>query len=57
MFIRQKGNGATHNATVTLDGLYGTDLTLKQMSTTNQIYSLSVNCLTVGGCSVSVTQE
>jgi len=57
VFVRQKGNGATHNANITLDGLYGTDLILKQMSATNQLYNVSVNCLTVGGCSVSVTQE
>ena len=57
VFIRQKGNGATHNANITLDGLYGTDLTLKQMSTTNQTYSISIDCMTIGGCSTSVTQE
>ncbi len=57
VFIRQKGNGATHNANITLDGLYGTDLILKQMSGTNQTYTLSVDCMTVGGCSTSVTQE
>ena len=57
VFVRQKGNNATHNATITLDGLYGTDLTLKQMSTTNQTYTLSVDCMTVGGCSTIVTQE
>lgn len=57
VFVRQKGTGATHNANITLDGIYGTDLILKQMSTTNQTYNLSVDCMTVGGCSVSVTQE
>jgi len=57
VFVRQKGNNASHNANITLDGLYGTDLTLKQMSTTNQTYSISVNCMTIGGCSTSVTQE
>lgn len=57
VFVRQKGTGATHNANITLDGLYGTDLILKQMSTTNQTYNLSVDCMTVGGCGVSVTQE
>lgn len=57
VFVRQKGNNASHNANITLDGLYGTDLTLKQMSTTNQTYSISVNCMTFGGCSTSVTQE
>ena len=57
VFVRQKGNNASHNANITLDGLYGTDLTLKQMSTTNQTYSISVNCMTFNGCSTSVTQE
>jgi hypothetical protein len=60
VFIRQKGANASHNANITLDGLYGTDLTLKQfggLSGTNQTYSISVNCMTVGGCSTSVTQE
>jgi len=57
VFIRQKGNGATHNANITLDGLYGTDLILKQMSTINQSYTLSVDCMTVGGCSTTVTQD
>ena len=57
VFVRQKGNNASHNANITLDGLYGTDLTLKQMSSTNQTSSISVNCMTFGGCSTSVTQE
>lgn len=57
VFIRQKGSGATHNATVTLDGLYGTDFSLIQMSNTNQTYTISIDCLTVGGCSTSVLQE
>lgn len=56
VFIRQKGNGAQHNANVTLDGLYGTDLILKQFGTTTQTYTLSVDCLTVGGCAVNVQQ-
>ena len=57
VFIRQKGNGAQHNANVLLDGLYGTDLILKQFGTTTQTYTLSIDCLTVGGCATSVTQE
>lgn len=56
VFIRQKGNGATHTASITLDGLYGTDLTLKQFGTTTQSYSLTQNCITVGGCTISVQQ-
>lgn len=57
VFVRQKGNNASHNANITLDGLYGTDLILKQMSTTNQMYNVSVDCMTLGGCNVSVLQE
>ena len=57
VFVRQKGNNASHNANITLDGLYGTDLILKQMSTTNQTYSISIDCMTIGGCNTSVTQD
>ena len=57
VFIRQKGADANHTATITLDGLYGTDLILRQLSTTTQTYTLSVDCMTVGGCSTIVTQE
>lgn len=56
VFIRQKGSGATHTATIELDGTYGTDLTLKQFNSTAN-YSLTQNCVTVGGCSISVTQQ
>lgn len=56
VFVRQKGNGANHNATITLDGTYGTDLILKQMGTTSLSYTISQTCLTVGGCSVTVEQ-
>ena len=54
--LRQKGSWATHNATITLDGDYGTELILRQMGTTTQTYSLTQNCYTVGGCTVSVIQ-
>ena len=57
VFIRQKGSGANHNATVELDGTYGTDLTLKQFGDVTKSYSLQQNCLTVGGCSVTITQQ
>ncbi|MAI05372.1 MAG: hypothetical protein CMA07_06635 [Euryarchaeota archaeon] len=56
VFIRQKGSGSTHNANITLDGTYGTDLTLKQFNSTAS-YTLQQNCLTVGGCSVTITQQ
>ena len=50
----QKNTG--HTATINLSGSYGTALNLLQQGYTSQSYSLSQNCLTVGGCSVSVTQ-
>ncbi len=56
VFVRQKGNGATHNATITLDGTYGTDLILKQLGTTSLNYTLSQTCITVGGCAITVEQ-
>jgi hypothetical protein len=55
--IVQKGNNAQHQANVTLNGTYGTDLNLIQQGTTTQTYQLTQYCYTVGGCSVSVTQE
>jgi len=51
----QKGN-ANHNAQVVLQGTEETTLNLLQQGNTNQTYSLTQNCNTVGGCSVSVTQ-
>ena len=56
VFIRQKGTNATHSATITLDGTYGTDLILKQLGTTSLSYTLSQTCLTVGGCAITVEQ-
>jgi hypothetical protein len=52
----QRGDGA-HTATIDLTGSYHTDLSLEQNSSTNQTYSLTNNCVTVGGCTVSVTQN
>jgi hypothetical protein len=51
----QIGN-ASHSATITIGGSYGTDLDLTQQGTTAQSYSLTQDCQTSGGCSVSVTQ-
>lgn len=56
VLIRQKGANATHSATITLDGTYGTDLILKQLGTTSLNYTLTQNCLTVGGCTITVEQ-
>jgi len=52
-----QGGNATHSATVTLNGTYGTDLDLTQYSSTAQSYSLTQTCQTSGGCSVAVTQN
>jgi hypothetical protein len=52
----QKGSGS-HATSITLGGSYPTTLNLTQLGTTTQGYSLSQNCLTVGGCSVTVVQE
>ena len=54
--LRQKGANTTHTANITLDGTYGTNLTLIQLGTTSQSYTLSQDCNTVGGCSVTVQQ-
>ena len=59
VWITQAGQPA-HTSTITLTGAYPTDLTLQQgvhATTTAQTYSLFQNCQTVGGCSISVTQE
>jgi hypothetical protein len=48
---------SSHSATVTISGSYSTDLDLLQTGGTAQSYSLSQNCQTVGGCSISVTQN
>ena len=52
----QDGAGE-HNATITLNGNYGTTLDLTQHSNTTQNYTLTQNCQTSGGCSVTVTQN
>ena len=54
-WIKQEGQGS-HSATITLSGSYPTDLYLMQQNSTQQSYTLSQDCQTVGGCTVSVTQ-
>ena len=54
--IVQKGDGV-HTATIGLIGAYTTDLDLTQNSNSNQTYTLTNNCQTSSGCSVTVTQE
>lgn len=55
--VLQKGDWAQHTASISLSGSEPTTLNLLQQGTTTQSYSLSQNCVTVGGCSVSVTQD
>ena len=54
--LTQRGDGA-HTATIDLKGSYHTDLSLTQYSNSNQSYTLTNTCMTVGGCSVSATQN
>ena len=56
VLLRQQGNNATHSADIILDGLYGTDFTLKQLGSTTQSYSISIDCLNPAGCSYNVQQ-
>ena len=53
--LMQKGS-ANHNSQIILQGTQPTTLNLLQQGTTAQTYSLTQNCITMGGCSVSVTQ-
>jgi len=47
---------AGHNATVSLTGSYATTLYMLQQGGTAQSYSLTQDCQTAGGCSISITQ-
>jgi hypothetical protein len=52
----QDGTGE-HNATITITGSQPTTLNLSQHSNTTQNYSLAQNCVTSGGCNITVTQD
>jgi len=52
----QDGTGE-HNATITITGSQPTTLDLTQHSNTTQNYSLTQNCVTSGGCNITVTQD
>ena len=57
VWIKQRKNGA-HSATINLYGTYGTDLYLNQgHNSVAQSYSITQTCVTIGGCSISVTQD
>ena len=49
-------DGANHNAQIRLQGTQPTTLNLLQQGGTNQSYTLTQTCYTVGGCTVNVTQ-
>ena len=53
--LTQKGT-ASHNAQIRIQGTEHTILNLLQQGGTNQTYTLTQNCYTVGGCTVNVTQ-
>ena len=53
--LRQTNSG-DHYMSVILNGTQPTDITVYQNGWNNKSYSISQNCHTVGGCSVSVTQ-
>jgi hypothetical protein len=53
--ILQKDSGS-HTATIDLTGSYKTDLDLTQQGSSNQSYTLTQNCQTSSGCSVTLTQ-
>ena len=40
-----------------LQGTQHTTLNLTQQGSTNQSYTLTQNCYTVGGCTINVTQQ
>lgn len=54
--IVQKGHG-DHQADILITGQYGTDISLTQSGVTGQSFSIQQNCITVGGCGISVTQN
>jgi hypothetical protein len=54
--VLQHGSGA-HTAYIDVSGLYESNVSLEQNSSTAQSYSLTQSCYTAGGCSVSVTQN
>lgn len=51
--------GATsgHSMSISTGGTYASNITVLQESNTPKSYSLSQTCVTVGGCSVAVTQN
>ncbi len=54
--LTQQDN-ANHNAQIRLQGNYPTTLNLLQKGSTNQTYTLTQDCQTTGGCTLTMTQE
>ena len=54
--VTQKGSGS-HSAQIVLRGNKPTTLNLTQNSSINKSYSVTQNCVTNGGCNISVTQQ
>ena len=54
--VIQRTNNGEHTANINLHGSQPTTLNLIQQGQTDQSYSLTQTCVTVGGCSISVTQ-
>ena len=55
---QRNGNTSTsHTATVTLDGTYGTTLSLNQSGWAPNSYTLNQYCTNSAGCSLTVTQN
>lgn len=54
--ISQTGS-ANHNSQIRLQGSYKTDLNLTQTGSTAKSYNLTQNCVTAGGCTISITQS
>ena len=53
--MTQKGD-ASHNAQIVITGSEHTIFNLLQQGGTNQSYSLTQTCHTVGGCTVNISQ-
>ena len=47
----------THTANITLNGSDSTTLNLTQQGSGVMNYTLTQNCVTLGGCSITVTQQ
>jgi len=54
--VIQRTNNGEHTANINLHGSQPTTPNLIQQGQTDQSYSLTQTCVTVGGCSISVTQ-